>query len=96
MDDGPNAGCLFSTCRWPCRRLYLMHCHGRNRDPDLDRFGSPGEEGMDELPKLSHENLDVYHKSIKYLALSTGIAAKLPRKNAELADQLKRAAPRSR
>ncbi len=47
---------------------------------------------MGQLPMLSHERLDVYHKSIRYLALSAGIASRLPRGNADLADQLKRAA----
>ncbi len=53
---------------------------------------STGDHAWTILPKLSHEKLDVYQKSIKYLALSASIAAKLPRGNGDLADQLKRAA----
>lgn len=47
---------------------------------------------MDILPQLSHEKLDVYQKSIQFLSLSSKILASLPRGNAELSDQLKRAA----
>ena len=47
---------------------------------------------MDDIPKLSHEKLDVYQKSIQFLALSAQIAGSLPRGNGELVDQLKRAA----
>ena len=51
-----------------------------------------GDVAIDEIPKLSHEKLDVYQKSIQFLALSAQIIANLPRGNGELADQLKRAA----
>ena len=47
---------------------------------------------MDDLPKLSHERLDVYQKSIQFLALATTVMASLPRGYGELVDQLKRAA----
>lgn len=47
---------------------------------------------MDEIPKLSHEKLNVYQKSIQFLALSAQITSSLPRGNGELVDQLKRAA----
>ena len=46
---------------------------------------------MDELPRLSHEKLEVYQKSIQFLAVSVKIAAALPRGYGELTDQLKRA-----
>ena len=47
---------------------------------------------MDEIPKLSHEKLHVYQKSVEFLALSAQITSSLPRGNGELVDQLKRAA----
>lgn len=47
---------------------------------------------MDDLPKLSHEKLIVYEKSIQFLALSAALSATFPRGYAELTDQLKRAA----
>ena len=47
---------------------------------------------MDDLPKLSHEKLDVYQKSIQFLALSAKIITNLPKGHADLIDQLKRAA----
>ena len=47
---------------------------------------------MPEIPKLSHENLEVYQKSIRFLALSAKLMTALPRGHAELMDQLKRAA----
>ena len=46
---------------------------------------------MDELPRLSHEKLEVYQKSIQFLAVSVKIAPTLPRGYGELTDQLKRA-----
>ena len=47
---------------------------------------------MHDIPKLSHEKLEVYQKSIQFLALSSSISSQLPRGNGELSDQLKRAA----
>ena len=41
---------------------------------------------------LSHEKLDVYQKSIQFLALTVRILDGLPKGNGTLADQLKRAA----
>ena len=40
---------------------------------------------------LSHEKLDVYQLSIQFLALVRRVVKKLPRGNADLADQLTRA-----
>ena len=47
---------------------------------------------MTDLPKLSHEKLDVYQKAIQFLALATKLVDGFPRGHAELIDQLKRAA----
>lgn len=47
---------------------------------------------MDILRQLSHEKLEVYQKSIQFLALSARVLADIPRGYAELCDQLKRAA----
>ena len=41
---------------------------------------------------LSHEKLHVYQRSIQWLALSSTIIKALPRGNADLANQLRRAA----
>jgi len=41
---------------------------------------------------MSHEKLDVYQKSTRFLAIASTILDSLPRGNAVLADQLKRAA----
>jgi four helix bundle protein len=41
---------------------------------------------------LSHEKLDVYQRSIEFLACALKIAETLPRGQAPLADQLRRAA----
>jgi four helix bundle protein len=41
---------------------------------------------------LSHEKLDVYQRSIEFLASALRIAAHLPRGQAPLADQFRRAA----
>jgi four helix bundle protein len=41
---------------------------------------------------LSHEKLDVYQRSIEFLAAALRIAETLPRGQAPLADQLRRAA----
>jgi four helix bundle protein len=41
---------------------------------------------------LAHERLDVYRCSIEFLALSARVVPGIPRGNAMLADQLKRAA----
>ena len=41
---------------------------------------------------LDHENLDVYQCSIDFLALALRVAARLPRGEREIRDQLKRAA----
>ncbi len=40
---------------------------------------------------MSHEKLNVYQKSVKFLALGASIIDRLPKGNAALADQLKRA-----
>lgn len=41
--------------------------------------------------RLSHENLDVYQRAIEFLALAVGLIEALPKGNATLADQLRRA-----
>src|SRR5688572_28072682 len=41
---------------------------------------------------LLFQKLDVYQRSIKFLALTQRVRAKLPRGHADLADQLRRAA----
>lgn len=41
--------------------------------------------------QLSHEKLDVYQKSVEFLALCSTVVDELPKGNASLADQLKRA-----
>jgi four helix bundle protein len=41
---------------------------------------------------LSHEKLDVYQRSVDFLAAALRIAEKLPRGHAPLADQFRRAA----
>ena len=41
---------------------------------------------------LSHEKLDVYQRSIEFVAIAVRIAEKLPRGQAPLVDQLRRAA----
>lgn len=41
---------------------------------------------------LDHERLDVYRLAMDYCALALGIAARLPRGHAHLADQVRRAA----
>ena len=43
------------------------------------------------MRQLSHERLDVYHKSTEFLALAAKILDTLPKGNATLNDQLKRA-----
>jgi four helix bundle protein len=43
-------------------------------------------------PQLHHEQLDAYQASIEFLALTTTIIAQIPRGNAGLVDQLRRAA----
>lgn len=40
---------------------------------------------------MSHENLDVYRTSIKFLSLSRKVIKNIPRGNADIVDQLKRA-----
>ena len=47
---------------------------------------------MDNLPKLSHEKLQVYQVSIQFLAISANIWTGFSRGYAELVDQWKRAA----
>jgi four helix bundle protein len=42
-------------------------------------------------PALDFERLDVYRCSIEFLAVAVGVAKRIPRGNAELQDQLKRA-----
>lgn len=44
-----------------------------------------------DVPQLSYERLDVYRLSITYVTLMAPILEALPRGNAVLADQLKRA-----
>ncbi len=46
---------------------------------------------LDLLPKLSHEKLEVYQKSIEFLTISAKVLAAFPRGYAELMDQLKHA-----
>ena len=41
---------------------------------------------------LDYERLDVYQRSIEFLALAFAVAERVPREYASLADQLKRAA----
>lgn len=41
---------------------------------------------------LDHERLDVYRLAMEFCALALGIAGRLPRGHAQLADQLRRAA----
>ena len=43
-------------------------------------------------PRLDHENLDVYQRSIEFLRLAMHITGALPRGESELRSQLKRAA----
>ena len=45
----------------------------------------------DEIPQLSYERLDVYRCSIEFVVLVAPLLETLPRGNAALADQLKRA-----
>ena len=40
---------------------------------------------------MSHEKLDVYQLAIKFLSLARRILKRIPKGNADLADQLKRA-----
>jgi four helix bundle protein len=47
---------------------------------------------MSETPYLDHENLDVYRCGIDFLVLATRVCAGLPRGEADLRDQLRRAA----
>ena len=47
---------------------------------------------QDELPRLDHENLDVYRCAIEFCRLSLVWIAALPRGESELRSQLKRAA----
>ena len=44
------------------------------------------------MDHLDHENLDVYHRSLEFLALVLHLLARLPRGEREIRDQLKRAA----
>ena len=46
---------------------------------------------QDEAPQLSYERLDVYRLAIEFVALMAPLLEILPRGNAALADQLKRA-----
>jgi len=48
-------------------------------------------EGMDELPYLDYESLDVYRCAIEFVELAARIGAALPRGESERKDQLKRA-----
>lgn len=41
---------------------------------------------------LAHENLDVYQRSIEFLAVSSKIIERIPQGNSVLVDQLRRAA----
>lgn len=45
-----------------------------------------------QIPKLHHENLDCYQAAIEFVGLAAKIIDGLPRGNASLADQLRRAA----
>lgn len=44
------------------------------------------------MRQLTHEKLDVYQKSVEFLAISVQLMELLPKGNANLVDQLKRAA----
>lgn len=46
----------------------------------------------DNVSMLSHEKLDVYQRAVEFLAAALRIAEKLPRGQAPLADQFRRAA----
>jgi four helix bundle protein len=46
---------------------------------------------MESIPVLSHTRLDVYRCAIEFLAVTTRIRESLPRGNADIADQLRRA-----
>lgn len=52
----------------------------------------PPRGEADKYGMLSHERLDVYQRSIEFLAAALHIAGKLPRGQAPLADQFRRAA----
>jgi four helix bundle protein len=54
--------------------------------------GNGMEPHDDDLPRLDHENLDVYRCSLDFLRLALGIVATLPRGEGELRAQLKTAA----
>jgi four helix bundle protein len=43
------------------------------------------------MKMMSHEKLDVYKASIKFLSLSRQVIKKIPKGNADIVDQLKRA-----
>ena len=43
------------------------------------------------VPMLAHERLDVYQRSVEFLALSAQVLDEMPKGNATLADQLRRA-----
>jgi four helix bundle protein len=47
---------------------------------------------MSDIPRLDHENLDVYQCAIDFLAMASRLGAALPRGEGDLRDQLKRAA----
>ena len=47
---------------------------------------------MSDRPVLSHARLDVYQCAIKFLAFAMRLIAAMPKGNAEVKDQLKRAA----
>lgn len=51
-----------------------------------------GRVDADKYGMLSHEKLDVYQRSIEFLAAALRISEKLPRGQAPLADQFRRAA----
>ena len=47
---------------------------------------------MSEIPRLHHENLDVYQVAIQFTALAASVLERFPRGHAAIADQLRRAA----
>jgi four helix bundle protein len=50
------------------------------------------QNGAGAEPHLDHENLDVYRRGIDFLAVALGLMQSLGRGDAEIRDQLKRAA----
>ena len=53
--------------------------------------GATGDVDEEEEPVLSYERLDVYQCAIKFLSLAHQICGSLPKGNADLVDQIRRA-----